>query len=147
MLVLLCGCGGQPTADVSGRIAIRGKPPELDRLVVSFVMTDGRSFSGPVARDGRYTVAGVPTGEVKVGFIVPQPREPAHPKGSESPEEQNKPLDPKQKMQELRAAAKSKGAKSAAQASPVPEKYRDPLKSGVTTTLTPGSNTFDFDIK
>lgn len=151
VMAILTGCGGPDAADVSGKLTLKGSPPNIEGLVVSFMATDGRPVTALVASDGTYKAVGVPAGEVKVGFMVASPEPPAflkdRPKEGESEEEfEKRRNDPKEVFKRIMANERSAKAKAAT--SLIPVKYRDPFKSGITTTLKPGSdNTFNFDIK
>ena len=58
----LCGCGDS-TSDVSGKVTYQGKP--LKGGSITFVAQRG-SVSGSIKEDGSYSIAKVPTGDVKI---------------------------------------------------------------------------------
>ena len=60
------GCGGPEKAEVSGTISLRGQAPKFTGIQVVFQHPDGVQVGAPVAEDGTYRAAGVPSGEVKV---------------------------------------------------------------------------------
>lgn len=145
---LLCGCSGPDTAEVSGKVTLKSQPPKIDGLTMSFMAADGRPVTVLVAEDGSYTATSVPVGEVKIGFRVARllPPRDDKPKEGESPEAFEKRMkDPKEHFKRIQA--EQRAAKASKAATLIPNRYIDPLKSGVTTTLNPGPNTFDFDIK
>jgi hypothetical protein len=63
--VLAAGCGGGSTGAVSGEVTLDGQP--LKDGFIRFVPADGKAAAvdGPIA-DGKFRVAAVPVGEVKV---------------------------------------------------------------------------------
>jgi hypothetical protein len=66
-LLALSGCDGMPRATVRGTVTLDGQPIELG--AVSFIPVDGQSptTGGPIT-NGRYSVANVPVGEMKVAI-------------------------------------------------------------------------------
>lgn len=64
-LAALAGCGGATTGTVSGEVTLDDQP--LKEGLIRFVPADGKT-AGPDApiTDGKFSVSGVPVGEVKV---------------------------------------------------------------------------------
>lgn len=60
--LLLCGCGG--TSKITGKVTFQGSP--LKGGYIAFVNSDGKAWVGPIEQDGSYSVANVPTGEMKI---------------------------------------------------------------------------------
>ena len=140
ILALTCGCSTRPSADLTGVITLRGNPPGVGDLIVSLVSAEGDSFPAEVGEDGKYSASGISPGLVRIGFVVPRRRV-----SPRSDKEKNGPENVKQMLLEKKTAMKKR--RPASEAFKPPEKYRDPLQSGVTTILNPGPNTFNYDIK
>ncbi|MCS7160253.1 MAG: hypothetical protein RMJ19_07260 [Gemmatales bacterium] len=96
------------------------------------VVGNGQVAIGRIGEDGRYKVENCPLGEVKIGINT---------KGAFG-EYQSKVL---QGGAYKGPEAKGRGA-VALKFIDVPERYADPDKSGITTTVTVGVNTFDIII-
>jgi hypothetical protein len=121
------GCSRR-TATVRGTVTYQNK--KVTSGVVVFVGADGKATQpAPIQEDGTYTAANVPVGTVKVAVDNPPP--PSNTGGAGL-----SPTDP-----EAQAAAKE-----AARYTPTPPQYRDANKSGLTTTVKPGSNTYNVDL-
>jgi len=61
------GCEGKPRGTVQGMITLDGQPIELG--AISFIPVDGQSATtGGAITNGRYLVANVPVGEMKVAI-------------------------------------------------------------------------------
>jgi hypothetical protein len=66
--LVLAGCGGQTTGEVSGLVTVDGVPVEIG--VVRFSALDGTGQpKGGEIRDGKYTVRDVPLGVMKVEIV------------------------------------------------------------------------------
>lgn len=147
LAAVLTGCGGPQTAEVSGKITRNGKPLQIERMTISFMGADGKPITVLIEPDGSYSVSGVSVGEVQVGFGVAHKSEPRTdvPKDGESAEAfQKRMKDPEEQLRQLRREQRAEKANAAIN---LLSKYFDPRTSGVATTLNPGPNTFDFDIK
>ncbi|MDB5310472.1 MAG: hypothetical protein JWO38_4674 [Gemmataceae bacterium] len=148
----LGGCGNEPPTGVSGTVTMKGAPPKVPGLMISFVSTAGTVVTAPVAEDGTYTASGLASGEMRVGFAVvgaakdkrtvDQQNDDPKARTERLKAEYDKKLDPKKADPKKKAKPSEPPVKS-----PIPERYLDPLKSGVTTTLKPGDNTLNADIK
>jgi hypothetical protein len=126
MLILsaVSGCGPR-FGTVEGMVTVDGKPAN-DGTVI-FSGTDNRSAAGAIRPDGHYTAEKVPVGDVKV--VIHQmvmkgggPDRPGPLKGFENP-----------------AATDSKPV-------PIPKKYQSIETSGLTYTVTSGTNDFTIDL-
>jgi hypothetical protein len=141
ILVVLAGCGGPRTGEVTGKITVKGKAPNVEGMTINFFAPDGRTAAAMVAPDGTYRTGGVPAGSVKVGLSV------AVATVQDAKLEAAKPtsggeVDPKA------LAAWEKAQKAAADKMVFPEKMRDPATSGLVLTVDPDKlNTFDYDVK
>lgn len=115
-LIAGIGCEAQrPTARVSGRVLLDGKPLKEGAVVL---MADDGSYQdcARIRPKGDFLVEAAPVGKVKVGVVAPAPRPQRSERGK-------KPTPP--------------------QPSPVPARYADALTSGLTLELVPGENTAD----
>ena len=122
MGLLTCTCcwigcgGGEPSGSVSGKVTYNGKP--VTPGVVQFMNPDtGIGASAQLDASGAYKVLSLRTGEYQVAI-----QDPPVP----SPEEVGK------------------GAQ--VQKVDVPDKYVDPLTSGLTATISEGENSVDFTL-
>jgi hypothetical protein len=116
-------------ATLEGTIKYQGQTVEFAMILVN---TPSGSATGTVGENGKYTVANVPLGSVKIGVNTSAARG----------EFQSKVMS--------QNAAAADPSKSTAVRQPkfvdVPEKYFDPETSGLTTTIQKGTNTFDITI-
>ena len=117
------GCAGERTGTLTGKVGLAGKPLPGGQVMVHG--EGGKTAAGAIA-DGAYTIPNAPVGPVKVSVRTFAP----------SPKVVN-PTDPN--------AGKDTGPPPAYVK--IPDKYSDPDKSGLTTTVTGGSQTFDIDLK
>lgn len=115
------GCGSSsngPAGQIRGRVTYEGEP--VKEGVVSVYSSDlGSGASGNISPDGTYTISDpVRTGKYAVSVFPP----PEPPPQDEVPVSSNKVYDN------------------------IPEKYRDPQKSGLVVDIKEGENTFDIDM-
>ena len=137
LTLLIGGCGKPPKADVAGTVTINGKPPSFEGLAINFLGTDGRPVAALVAPEGTYAVSGVAVGEVRVGFVVTDPA------GDRAWAAQGQAATGKASPKDRPAdEAPARPARPR-----IPERYRDALKSGLTTTTKPGANTYNINLK
>jgi hypothetical protein len=128
LLGLAAGCGGPPTGNVSGAIKYKDKP--LTAGVVTFINTDGKSWSGPIV-DGKYSVDKAPVGEVKISVQVPTATT-----GRTADFIAKYPKE-------------AKSAESYKKVEPVaiPPHFADPNTSNLKYTVVSGNQTHDLDLK
>ena len=70
-VILVAGCSSSPYAEVHGSVTVDGQP--VEKGSIRFEPLDGKSTSeGGVIENGKYTVAKVPIGTVKVDIRVPK---------------------------------------------------------------------------
>jgi hypothetical protein len=125
---LLAGCGPggirypETGATLEGTVTY-GKDAVGAALVVA--KNDSGTATGFVEKDGRYRLQNVPLGEVQIAVNT------AAGKG--------------QAMGAMMAQSQGK-AKGAPRIVDVPDKFADPAKSGLTTTISKGANTFNIVI-
>jgi hypothetical protein len=152
-LTCLAGCGAR-TAEVSGKITLKGKEPNLKGLRISFMGQDGMPITTEVGLDGSYRAANVPVGDVKVAFVHLPPEEesrstPDKPARDAMPGTEDDKMTPEkaramQKQEEERRQARSRPAQPA---SGIPARLADPSTSGVTTAIEGGkNNAFNYDL-
>lgn len=143
-LVVLSGCDtGPKRAAIKGKVTLDDKP-----LTVGNVMFLGKeNFSGTAAidKDGNYSLADAPVGEVQVSIDVPR-----LPPGG---------------LEMMRRMKNNPGTKDTASVDPndpskrigimgnipenvvpIPDRYRDPKTSGLTYTVKPGEQTYDIKL-
>jgi hypothetical protein len=131
LLSAIPGCGsGKATATVTGTVTYQGKP--LPAGKVSFFGLDGQVASGLIGEDGSYEITNVPLGLVKVAVSTPLPPPP-----------------------EIIKAAKE-GKRRFGKGNPItvdsntvsiPAKYSEPAKSGLSLTVTEGSQPYVIELK
>jgi len=116
LVVVALGCGGDRKVTVNGTVSYKGQP--LSGGMLQFVGPNGAPAAAMIQRDGKFIMTDVTPGEVKVSIMAtPQ----SGPRGDKAPPA------PKVAPVEL------------------PERYRDPEKSGLKYTIT--SDTKQLDIK
>ncbi len=133
-LVLLAGavagCGSRSGATVSGTVRYKGKPVTSGEVV--FLCQDGKvSVRAPIGADGSYTAHDVPVGPAKLGVDNPPPAGgPAAPAGGAPAN------DPE--AREMKERASHYVA--------TPPRYAAPEESGLSYTVTSGSQKHDIDL-
>jgi hypothetical protein len=130
VLLLTMGCSGR--GDVTGKVNLDGKP--LPAGVIVF-----RNGRKPVVsaeiKDGDYTASGVPAGDVKVAVETNSIKDTAERlMAGVNPREKN-PGPRAQQAKEMMAKYR-----------PIPERYADLEKSGLTLKVNTGSNQKNFDL-
>lgn len=137
---VFASCIGPPTAPyvdfeetgaaLSGIIKFKNQPLQVAMVVVEGV--NGGGNTGNVDENGRYTVARVPVGEVRIG--VNTAAAVARARG-----------------EAMGGAVVNKDAKGLKKNPPriveVPGNYQDPKKSGFTTKIEYGDNVYDINIE
>ena len=129
-LGMLAGCGGR-SGTLSGRVSHQNKPVVYGTVMV--FGADRITRSGNLGPDGTYTVADVPVGPVQVAVVSPEPPD-AKPAAKHDERPRRGPA-----AAPLAAVDRSKWFR-------IPEKYGDPEKSGLTTTVQPGGTRYDIPL-
>ena len=130
LLLLATGCGGR--GDVAGKVSLDGKP--LPAGTIIFQDSKKHAVSAEI-KDGEYAATGVPTGDVKVAV------------DTTSLKGRAEMLVGGVKLSDQEAAARAQQAKEMlAKYRPIPTKYADPEKSGLTTKVNTGSNQYDVTL-
>ena len=142
-LLLLAGCGGGK-GDVTGEVTYNGEPLPVGRVTFLSQVGNQEAVAGYVIR-GKYTVKGCPAGPVKISVESLRPPEPEQltaAKESAVPMAQGM----KGRVQippELKELASGPPVKYV----PIPPKYANPESSGLTYTVSRGSQTHDIPLK
>jgi len=120
--LLLLGCGGgPPTGDVNGTASYEGVP--IADGTITFTPVDGKgTTAGGFIKDGKYDVKKVPVGAMKVQ--ITSSKEVGKKKVYDTP---NSPVMP-------------------VNIDPLPEKYKDPLKTELRYDVQAGSNEKNWDL-
>jgi hypothetical protein len=135
--VSACSGGGleklpETGATLEGTVTFKGEPVQF-ALVIA-VGPDGKgSATGNIREDGKYRMTNVPLGEVKVAVNTEAG------KG----DYMSKVMSQSYQGPE----AKVKGKKASLKFIDVPKQYHDPEKSGLSTTIKEGANTYNIEIK
>jgi hypothetical protein len=140
IMAAFAGCLGrsQPTGTVTGQVTYKGKPLPAGCLV-TFVSQQGVAALGTVDASGRYQVvfAGkpeVPALEYNVSVTYP---------GVLGPEMTD---EDERKFMAGDPATVAKFSRKVPTA-PIPQKYADEFKSGLSFQIKEGPNTFDIDLQ
>jgi hypothetical protein len=130
------GCGGGK-GEVSGTVTYQGKPLPLG--TVTFMGTDNQSVGAAAITEGKYAMAKVPAGPVKIIVAVPPYSE-----------------DPRPRRQRKHFGKEPPKDVPASQAAPppkfaprfvIPEKYANPDQSGLTYTVQPGNQMHNIELE
>jgi hypothetical protein len=133
LLLVLGGCGGGK-ANVTGKVTHQGKTVLWGTVIMQG--PDGIPMTGTIQPDGTYIVQGVASGKVLIGVVS---RDPGVLAGSKSPR------------------LVDKGERNGAGVSPapviarsqwfqLPQKYEDPLQSGLNAKIGSGSVNYDITL-
>jgi hypothetical protein len=150
LLLGTAGCASNGT--ISGKVLYRGKP--LPGGTVTFLPAGGKgAFNSEIQQDGSYNLTQVPPGEVTI-IVETESKNPApqiNPQvgAKEAKNVKNmreKRQEEKTRMLEWRTRSQPR-LPSKEQYVPIPASYKDPDKSGLTYTVTGGSQTYDIELK
>ena len=124
-LVMLAGCSGPKTGDISGKVTYNGKPIASG----SVIFTSPNSIGVPanINDDGTYSCKAVPVGDAAVAVVSPNDAAEARYTASQKPgmDMEASKFDPKKWF-------------------PIPAKYGQ--NSPLTFSVKDGSNTFDIEL-
>ncbi len=132
LAVTIAGCGPRP-ASVSGTVTFKGRP--LPSGTVMFHGSDGNVRHGSILENGKYTITEAPLGAVRI-TVQSHPVLPTRITGRFS--------TPPAAPPELTPKAPDEGKTREV---PIPPRYKDPEKSGLTYTVNAGSQTHDIDLR
>jgi hypothetical protein len=130
LLAALAGCAGGKSA-LTGKVTYKGKAIVFGTVVVQGA--DGLQIPGTINPDGTYRVTGIAAGKALVGVVSRDPGPTAAPKGRVS-------------GKTSRDAEDGPGPADRPRWFALPQKYEDPSRSGLTTTLRPGANQYDIEL-
>jgi hypothetical protein len=117
---------------VAGKVSLDGKP--LPGGTIIFQDSKKHAVAAEI-KDGEYTATGVPVGDVKVAV------------DTNSLKGKAEMLVGGIKLSDQEAAARAQQAKEMlARYRPIPGKYADPEKSGLTTKVNGGTNQYDVTL-
>jgi hypothetical protein len=129
-LLLAVGCGPR-TAKVSGKVTYKGAP--VPAGTVTFHGDNGVVQAAWLTPSGSYTINGVRPGSFKVSVMPSQPpRAPAPARG---------------KTSASHPSGKGAADVAAIPVVPIPEKYKDPEKSGLSYTVVAGEQSIDIPLQ
>lgn len=135
-LLTVLGCGG--TADVSGKVTYQGKPVVFGTVLI--IGADGIPKSGPIQPDGSFQARGIKVGPAKVTVSSPTPpgvgASAKKGRGGRDDPDERTPAD----------AGSSVSPEVAKAWVPLPQKYADPEKSGLTADIGSGQP-INLDLK
>jgi hypothetical protein len=133
LVAAVAGCANGGKADVTGKVTHRGKPVIFGTVILQG--PDGIAMTGAIQPDGTYLVQGVAAGPALVGVVSRDPAVRARSSPGRKEKEDDAPPPPP-----------SGPVLDRTKWFPLPEKYEDPARSGLTTTLKAGANTYDIDL-
>jgi hypothetical protein len=125
-----CGDSGPDKGEVTGKVTYNGSA--LEGAIVTFHPAEGALATGTTDASGQYTLEAV-VGDHKVAVKKSTGSDLGGDTATEGPGDMEKMY--------LQAKDQAEEAKSA-----IPEKYGDPEQSGLTTTVSSGSNTYDITL-
>jgi hypothetical protein len=131
LLLAIPGCGGgRATATVTGTVNYQGKA--LPAGTVKFYGPNDQVASALIGDDGSYEATNVPLGPVKIAVSTPLPPPPEIVKAAK---------EGKRRFGVGNVISVDSNAVS------IPAKYNDPAKSGLSLTVTAGSQPYTIDLK
>ena len=122
----LAGCGGEPRADVTGKVTYNGKPLAFGSVIMLKAGGPGEPTVAEIQPDGTYTFYGIPVGETRIGVVSSNPNFKLELRGDQKQPPPK--ADPKLWF-------------------PIPSKYSQPTDSGLRCSLSAGPNAHDIDLK
>lgn len=136
LLVGVVGCGAS-RGDVQGAVTHRGKPVVWGTVVV--IGSDHMPYYGVIQLDGTFLVRNVPLGPAQIGVSSPDPNlEPRFDKPEQKVRHEE--LRRKAGLETLPKPPKNAWFR-------IPNKYNDPLKSGLTADVTSPSTTLNLTLE
>lgn len=129
-LTTVVGCGGG--GPIKGKVTYQGKPVVWGSITL--IGSDGVPYESMLETDGSFTVKGMPPGTAKVGVV------------SSNPENQGRPAAVKDERPVQQEAAPDRPKPAKGTWFPLPDKFGDPLTSGVTATVASGQS-LTIDLK
>jgi hypothetical protein len=141
LLAVCAGCSSSSQGTISGKVTYQGKPVPAG-TVVFVPQVQGGSFVAHI-RDGEYKVENCPVGPAKIAVSTPANTDPMkRMMGSKM----KRPPEIEEKLGRGGSADGSSSSPTDAPAVSIPPRYQDPEKSGLSYTVTSGSQVHDIDI-
>lgn len=140
------GCGGpnpQAPANVSGGVTYNGKT--VPGGVVKFVAPDGAQYTGDIGPDGTYSIADVPTGELIVVVDNSNLDPSKHPEMKGETAKRYSSIQQQKPPSGYSAGPTGTGSDDR-KFIKLPEKYSNPKKSPLSTTLKAGRNVYSVEM-
>jgi hypothetical protein len=144
-VLALSGCGPS-VGSISGKVTYQGKP--ISGGKVTFLTSDQKVRTAPIGSDGSYSIDKVTVGPAKIAVEPPIPLGPMIPPGADPSKPggmaSSKPvgMDPS-KFDAPAGAAPPPEVKEV----PLPPKYKDAEKSGLTYTVVQGKQQHNIELK
>ncbi|MSR32509.1 MAG: hypothetical protein EXR99_13500 [Gemmataceae bacterium] len=129
---LLAGCGGVGT--LTGTVEFQGK--QLKTGTVTVTGPDNSAYPAALDEAGKFKIENIPPGLAKIAVDSPNPNPVV-------------PMDPLLAKKPVRPDGPQVGAVSPAKGSwfPIPEKYGEAAKSGLTFEIKRGENQFNIKLQ
>jgi hypothetical protein len=141
LAVAACG-GSKGRATVKGQVTIGGKPLYWGSVV--FHGADQKTGSSNIDKNGNYVMTDAPLGDVKVTVTVPS----TTPGRGGPPGKKPSSKNPTGEMKDPNKPSEgSNEAFDINKVVPIPEKYSDPDKSGLTYKVEKGEHNFNIELK
>lgn len=136
------GCGGSH-GEISGKVYYKGQPLTTPGAIVTFMDAKGGAFSGSVTSDGKYAIAKVPVGQMKIAVVVLPPRRTdIIQQTAYEAVKSGKLRIPPEERAKMAPSPPPRGPALA-----IPRLYADPQKSGLMHTVTGGKQTHDIELR
>jgi hypothetical protein len=140
LLLLAAGCAGSGT--VSGKVSYQGET--LGGGTVLFVSPGQKSVKSPIAPDGTYTIANIPTGTVHIAVETASAR-PVDPDAMRMGIPQ---IPPGANLPPEAANSIYKGPSgNTGKYVEIPNQYADPEKAGLTLDVKGGNQEYNIELK
>jgi hypothetical protein len=151
---VLSGCGPNTTT-VTGKVSHNGKPVVWGSVIL--VDSKGEFHQGTIDTSGNYRIENMPTGQVKIGVTSPKPPDEKDSKGGGNtggkggkggtpPRGGANMDDPRAQFQANNPPAELPPPPPPGSWFAIPDKYKDPLTSGLTGEVASGKP-LDIDLK
>jgi hypothetical protein len=140
------GCGGR-RSEVSGTVTYRGKPLEIG--TVTFLDDNKLVLGSGAIADGKYSIAKLPRGPVKIVVTTP-PQVPANLRALSAPAGKTLPKGKQMEEEKHLSPEERKALPRGFRVPPhvvIPEKYANPDKSGLSYTVQPGSQEHNIELE
>jgi len=144
-ILTVLGCAGR-RSEVSGTVTYQGKPLEIG--TVTFLDNNKLVLGSGAISDGKYSIAKLPSGPVKIVVTTP-PQIPANVRARSAPAGKTLPKG-KQMAEEKHLSPEELNALPRGGRLPphviIPEKYANPDESGLSYTVRPGNQEHNIEL-